>query len=225
MAFYFYSLVIAVYLSMSISAQYNPGTYEGMVNGQDFNELSGIVSINVILSASHIDTITVTKFNQDIYHRVYGPPALDAKRSIPAIVLSRQSVDVDVVSGATLSSNSLLLSIARAIEKGVAGNFSDGKYSGSAQGRKDDGHSGIINVSLEISNNSITGIQIDTMDQITDHKRWGYYVKKAIKEIPDSVISRQSVEIDAVSQATNTSNALLLAIAKALEKAIKNDFN
>jgi fumarate reductase flavoprotein subunit len=73
---------------------------------------------------------------------------------------------------------------------------------------------------LEISNSKISNITIDSLNQVTDHTRWGYYVNKAIKDIPKSVISRQSIEIDAISGATNTSNAILLAIARAIEKAL-----
>jgi uncharacterized protein with FMN-binding domain len=224
MRFHFYFVLFVIFLSTDLSAQYIAGSYEGSADGQDFNELSGIVSLKVFLSPSHIDSILVIEFDQDIYHKVYGPPAIDAKTSIPQIVIARQSIDVDAVSGATISSNALLLSIARALEKGTEVKLLDGIYRGSAQGRKDSSHSGIITVSVEITNNRIANIRIDTIDQVTDHKRWGYYVEKAIKVIPETVIKRQSVDIDAVSQATNTSNSILLAISKALENALKNDF-
>ena len=224
MKIFFYYILIIISMSEGISAQYTPGIYEGSVDGQDFNELSGKVSLKVFLSPTQIDSISVMEFDNDIYHKVYGPPAIDAKKSIPQRVIARQSIDVDAVSGATISSNSILLSIARAIEKGTKVNFPDGIFSGSAQGRKDSSHSGIITVSVEIKSSRIENIRIESIDQVTDHKRWGYYVEKAIRVIPGSVVERQSVDVDAVSQATNTSNSILLAIAKALENALKNGF-
>jgi uncharacterized protein with FMN-binding domain len=216
----YFPIIFFLITRVSLS-QFTPGTYSGSSNSRDFNELKGTVKLKVYLSAARIDSIKVTEFDHDIYHKIYGPLALEAKNSLPEKVLARQSISVDGISGATISSNSILLGIARALEKGRRGVLKDGLYKGSTCGRKDAIHSGIINLRLEISSGKISGITIDSLDQVTDHKRWGYYVKKAIRDIPDAVMRRQSLEIDAVSQATNTSNAILLAIARALEKAQK----
>lgn len=202
-------------------AQYNPGKYNGSVDSRDFNELKGAVSLQVVLSDMKIDSIKISGYDFDIYHKVHGPLALSAKKSIPRKVLSGQSIKVDGVSGATVSSNSILLAIARALEKGYGGKLADGTFRGAAAGRKDTSHSGTIIVSVQILDGSITGITIDSIDQVTDHVRWEHYVKKAIRVIPDSVIRSQSLNVDAVSQATNTSNAILLAIARALENAFR----
>jgi uncharacterized protein with FMN-binding domain len=216
----FFPVIFLLITRVSL-AQFTPGTYSGFSDSRDFNELRGTVNLKVYLSAARIDSIEVTGFDHDIYHKIYGPLALKAKNSLPKEVLDRQSISVDGISGATISSNSILLAIARALEKGRSAVLKDGLYTGSSRGRKDDAHSGIINLKLAVSDSKISSITFDSIDQVTDHKRWGYYVKKAIKDIPDAVLSRQSLEVDAVSQATNTSHAILLAVARALEKAQK----
>jgi len=210
-------IITSMLVSNLLFAQYSPGKYNGSVDSRDFNDLSGKVSIQVFLSSSRIDSVELIEFDHDIYHKIHGPLAIEAKNFIPERVIDEQSINVDGITGATISSNSILLGVARAVK----GNFKDGTFSGSAIGRRDKHHSGIINIRVDILNNKISSIEIDSIDQVTDHKKWGYYIERAFREIPESVISRQSLDVDAISQATNTSNAILLAIARALENVLK----
>lgn len=214
-----------ILFSNLLSAQYLTGKYQAEVKSRSFNDCKGDVTVEVHLEGSIVDSVKIIVFDHDIYHKIHGPLAIEAKKTIPGEVIAKQSITVDGITGATISSNSILLGIARAVEKGIKGNFKDGTFNGRALGRKDEHHSGIINISLVIMNSNISSIKIDSIDQITDHKRWGYYVERSIKEIPDSVISSQSLDVDAISGATNTSNAILLAVARALENALKNSQN
>jgi len=214
-------ITIIIFISNLSVAQFIPGTYNGSADSRDFNELQGNVNIRIHLTDTRIDTVKIIKFDHDIYHKIYGPLAIKAKKTIPREVITKQSVTVDGITGATVSSNSILLGIARAVEKGMKGKFIDGTFTGTAIGRKDAHHSGNIKIRIIIRDSRISSIEIDSLDQATSHIRWGYYVERAIKKIPESVINSQSLEIDAISQATNTSNAILLAIARALENALK----
>ena len=214
-------LIFFLLLSNLSVAQYIPGKYIGTVDSRDFNDLNGKVSIQIYLSNTRVDSLELVEFDHDIYHKIHGPAAIKSKNTIPGEVITKQSIAVDGITGATISSNSILLGIARAVEKGFDGKLNDGIYTGTARGRKDAHHSGIIGIRLIIRNNKISNIEVDSVDQTTNHKRWGYYVEKAIKDIPNSVISSQSLKVDAISQATNTSNAILLAVARALEKALQ----
>ena len=95
------------------------------------------------------------EYDHDIYHKIHGPLAIEAKNVIHLRVIDEQSVGVDGITGATISSNSILLSIARAVEEGFDGQFTDGVYSGYAIGRKDAHYAGIITVGVVILNNKI----------------------------------------------------------------------
>ena len=144
-------------------AQFIPGKYAGIVDSQDFNDLKGDVNIQVYLSGTRMDSLEIIEFDYDIYHKIHGPLAIEAKSSIPMRVIDEQSVDVDGITGATISSNSILLGIARAVEKGIKGNFKDGSFSGSAIGRRDKHHSGIINIRLHASKRSFVGGKTDRL--------------------------------------------------------------
>ena len=86
--------------------------------------------------------------------------------------------------------------------------YKSGKYDGKATG-----HNGTIEVEVEVSESDIISIDIITSDE-TEH------LSKSVYDIiPNSIIENQSLNVDTISGATVTSNALKLAITDALKKA------
>jgi len=84
---------------------YIPGTYAGLsANGRN-----GEVKVEVIFSANAIDKVTVTE------HEETAGLADPAIEGIPDAIVKHQSLGVDAVSGATITSNAILEAVADAV--------------------------------------------------------------------------------------------------------------
>lgn len=157
-----------------------------------------------------------------------------AKAIIPKII-EAQNPDVDVVSGATYSSNGIINAVKNALTKasggtvtetsngGAASNaagstssdafqdgtYKDGTYTGSAAGFR-----GNITVSVTISGGKIASISVVSAPGNDEP-----YLSKA-KTLIAKVLAKQSPNgVDTVSGATYSSNGILNAIKNALIKA------
>lgn len=89
-----------------------------------------------------------------------------------------------------------------------AGTWKDGSYSETATGKK-----GKFDVTVIIEDGKISDINIGSNNETPD--KGGV----AIKTLPDEIIDRQSPNVDAVSGATITSDAIKDAVARCLERA------
>lgn len=210
--------------SQKASTNYKDGTYTG--SGQGFR---GVTSVKVVVSNKKISTITVTSYQDDEQY------FSRAKTSIINAVLSTQSTDVDTVSGATYSSQGLIEAIKNALnetstsdqttpddqtqsnqdnqtEDGETSNASldfsnlkDGTYTGSGQGFR-----GTISSKVIVKNGKVTSI---TITSYQDDEEFFNHVKSTII---NNIISKQSLNVDAVSGATFSSNGIKESVAKAL---------
>lgn len=93
-----------------------------------------------------------------------------------------------------------------------SGTWTDGTYTEKANGKN-----GEFDVTVVISDGKMKKIQIGDHDETPD--RGGV----AISQLPDEMIEQQSVSVDAVSEATVTSDAIKEAVAKCLEAASTKD--
>ena len=93
--------------------------------------------------------------------------------------------------------------------EGVEGELKDGKYQGTTEGFR-----GNVTVEVTVSDGKITAI--DALEQDETPRFWS----KAVAVI-DSIIENQSTEVDAVSGATYSSNAIKNATKNALEGAFQ----
>ena len=161
-------------------------------------------------------------------------------------MLAGQTPNVDAVSGATYSSNGIIQAVQNALSK--AGNsktkvtktnkqnnktntktnnkttkpveilkpsenvtYKDGTYTAEAEG-----FDGLVKVTVMIKNGKITAIS----NTNTDTKQ---YFNKAWQKIQPKILQKQAVYgVDTVSGATFSSNGILQAVQKALEKAAVN---
>jgi RnfABCDGE-type electron transport complex G subunit len=132
--------------------------------------------------------------------------------------------DVDIVSGATISTAAMVNSI-RSITGVVAENFlgfeaaviditqvPDGKYQGSAPGLN-----GPIVVEVEVSGGAITAIEV-----IEQSETPTYFVE-AYPLIPDQIIAEQSFDIDTKTGATISAEGIINAVKNALLEALGFD--
>ena len=213
-----YSILICLLSGINHFAQLKDGTYQGFAKGRTDQNHDGEISIEMRIADGRIDSINVLKFNQSINHKKYGKYVTEVLEKLPKDLISAQSIDVDIITGATISSNALLLAVARAHEQ-ARPPIKDGIYSGSTLGRRDKNYTGEILVSVKIKESKFDSILINSYDQSIDHRRYGESVRRARTEIPFKIINNQSLDVDGVSGATISSNALILAVARALENA------
>lgn len=88
------------------------------------------------------------------------------------------------------------------------GAYTAGTYTGTA-----DGNNGPVTVEVTVSDTAITKVEV------TEQAETESIAAPALERIPQAIVDNQSLGIDAVTGATNTSNAILTAVAAAITEA------
>lgn len=199
------------------------GTYRGSANGY-----GGKVTVNVTVSKktmTAIDVVSAPGETDSFFQRAKG--VIDE-------MLTAQSTDVDVVSGATYSSNGIIGAVKNALfgtesnnataaaanagnaggsapsvsKVSESGTWKDGTYTGSGKG-----FGGTISVKVTVEDGKISAINVTSASGET-----ASYFSKAKGIIP-KMISGQTTNVDAASGATYSSNGIITAVRNALSKA------
>lgn len=205
------------------------GVYNGSATG-----FSGPVTVAVTIMDKKIISIDILSSTDDeaFFNR--------AKGVIDRIIAS-QSFDVDVVSGATYSSNGIIGAVKNALtgekDNGVTGKskqestsesesdsslaeiaavqdasaYKDGTYYGTGKG-----FAGTMKVKVDISGGKIASISI------VSTKDGDNYVKSA-SSLLDTIVEKQSTNVDTVSGATFSSRGIIAAVRSALSQAAVSD--
>ena len=199
------------------------GTYKGSANGY-----GGKVTVNVTVSKktmTAIDIVSAPGETDSFFQRAKG--VIDE-------MLTAQSTDVDVVSGATYSSNGIIGAVKNALfgtesnnataaaanagnaggsapsvsKVSESGTWKDGTYTGSGKG-----FGGTISVKVTVKDGKISAIDVTSASGET-----ASYFSKAKGIIP-KMISGQTTNVDVASGATYSSNGIITAVRNALSKA------
>lgn len=199
------------------------GTYKGSANGY-----GGKVTVNVTVSKKTMTAIDVASApgeTDSFFQRAKG--VIDK-------MLTAQSTDVDVVSGATYSSNGIIGAVKNALfgtesnnataasanagnaggsapsvsKVSESGTWKDGTYTGSGKG-----FGGTISVKVTVKDGKISAIDVTSASGET-----ASYFSKAKGIIP-KMISGQTTNVDVASGATYSSNGIITAVRNALSKA------
>ena len=199
------------------------GVYKGSATG-----FSGPVTVAVTIMDKKITSIDILSSTDDeaFFNRAKG--VIDR-------IISSQSFDVDVVSGATYSSNGIIKAVKNALtgekDNGVTGKskqesasesdsssvekaavqdasaYKDGTYYGTGKG-----FAGTMKVKVDIAGGKIASISI------VSTKDGDSYVKSASSLI-DTIVEKQSTNVDTVSGATFSSRGIIAAVRSALSQA------
>ena len=180
----------------------NDGYYEGTGNG-----FAGPVKLFIEIKDKSIIGIYIVKTSDDagFFNR--------AKEGVTASILEKQSTGVDTVSGATYSSRGIIDAVKNALMGETEDAFTigkgdfdiaDGTYTGCAQG-----YSGTVTVSVKVENRTITAIDIISQSDTES------YFERA-KGVIRTILTNQTVNVDAVSGATFSSNGIIGAVKNAL---------
>ena len=199
------------------------GVYKGSATG-----FSGPVTVAVTIMDKKITSIDILSSTDDeaFFNRAKG--VIDR-------IISSQSFDVDVVSGATYSSNGIIGAVKNALtgekDKTVTGKskqesasesdsssveiaavqdasaYKDGTYYGTGKG-----FAGTMKVKVDIAGGKIASISI------VSTKDGDSYVKSA-SSLLDTIVEKQSTNVDTVSGATFSSRGIIAAVRSALSQA------
>lgn len=201
------------------------GVYKGSATGY-----RGSVTVAVTILDKKIVSIDILSASDDeaFFNRAKG--VIDR-------IISSQSLDVDVVSGATYSSNGIIGAVKNALtgekDNGVTGKskqestsesesdsssaeiaavqdasaYKDGTYYGTGKG-----FAGTMKVKVDIAGGKIASISI------VSTKDGDSYVKSA-SSLLDTIVEKQSTNVDTVSGATFSSRGIIAAVRSALSQA------
>lgn len=205
------------------------GVYKGSATGY-----RGSVTVAVTILDKKIVSIDILSASDDeaFFNRAKG--VIDR-------IISSQSLDVDVVSGATYSSNGIIGAVKNALtgekDNGVTGKskqestsesesdsslaeiaavqdasaYKDGAYYGTGKG-----FAGTMKVKVDIAGGKIASISI------VSTKDGDSYVKSA-SSLLDTIVEKQSTNVDTVSGATFSSRGIIAAVRSALSQAAVNE--
>ena len=194
-----------------ISKDLKDGQYEASSEGY-----GGLLTVRISIENGKLTDIKIISHNETEEYFKKALAVIDE-------ILKKGSVNVDSVSGATISSNAIKDAVAKALQKAgskekikvktkkkdrkkIEG-LKDGEYLGSANG-----YGGILTVKVTIKNGKISAIDVISQNETPQYFRRAYAVI-------NQILSTGSVNVDSVSGATVSSNALKMAVADAIQKA------
>lgn len=198
------------------------GVYKGTGTGY-----AGEITVAVQIQDKEIVSIDILSSSDDAAFFNRAKAVIDR-------IIEKQSLDVDVVSGATYSSNGIISAVKNALtgeeDSGETGQsqsgnqaaegssktvetvtdaaaYKDGTYYGTGTG-----FGGTLKVKVTISGGKINAIEI------VETKDGSEYIKKAAVLL-DKIIAGQTTNVDTVSSATYSSSGLIQAVRDALKQA------
>lgn len=180
---------------------YTPGTYTGSGTG-----MSSIVTATVTVDANSITGVSL-----DVSGETQDIVASHVEEWVNQITKA-QSAEIDGVSGATVTSGAIRTAVADALAQasGIASDrkMTAGTYTATAHGAKHD-----LTVSVTVSADAIETVQI------TDFSDSPYVGESAVNILPQRIVDKQSIAVDAVTGATLTSSGILRAVSDCLSQA------
>ena len=196
---------------------YTPGTYTATAKG-----IESDVKVDVTVDESSITDVAI-----DVSGETAGIGA-DIGDQMAEKFLAAQSADVDVVAGASITSNALMQAMADALAQAsagteaeeavtedasaqtaaAAGSYVPGTYTATAKGIESD-----VKVDVTVDESSITDVAIDVSGETAG-------IGADIgDQMAEKFLAAQSADVDVVAGASITSNALMQAMADALAQA------
>ena len=203
----FLALVLALCMMLPAMAfAQTPGTYSAEAKG-----FASDVKVSVTLTEAGIADVTLDVSGET---PAIGGAAADA---LKAAILEKQSAEFDAVAGATVTSNAVKAALQKCLDEvaGVAawdGTYTAGTYTATAKGKIAD-----ITVEVTFTENAIADVKVVSHNETLG---LGYGVSTApIDMFPGQIVANQTLAIDVVTNATVTGNAILAAVADAVNQA------
>lgn len=190
------------------------GTYTGSGKGY-----GGPIEVEVTVTDGAISDINI------LDHSETAGVSDEAFEIIPDAIISENSTDVDSVSGATVSSEGIKAAVNDALSSGgnasedgaesaaLSGTLSETSYQDGTYQGEADGHNDLIKVEVTVTDGKISEVNI------LEHQETEGLVDEALVLVPEAIVQYNGTQVDTVSSATITSEAILSAVENALESA------
>lgn len=189
----------------AVSNNYKAGTYKGVGQG-----IHGAIELTVKVDTNKILEINITKMGETAG---LGDKAV---QKVAEDIVKNQSLNVDTVTGATVSSNAVIDAVKNALKQASISKtdsestaaMKPGKYTAEFRGYKAN-----VKVETEVSADKILSVTV------VKHKETNGLGSYAVAQLPEKIVKTQSVNIDTLSGATATSAAILTSVKDALKQA------
>lgn len=176
------------------------GEYTGTAKGHN-----GDLTVEVKVKDGKITDVEVTEHEES---EGIVDPALE---DVPAAIVEANGTDVDTVSGATVTSEAIIEAVEEALKtietSDDEAEYEDGKFEATV-----DGHNGPLTVEVLVEDGKITAIKLIAQEETEG------IADAALEDVPKEIIKANSTDIEIVSGATVTSEAIIEAVEKALKK-------
>ena len=166
------------------AAAYNDGVYEATVDGRN-----APLSVEVTVTDGVIANVVVTDHAET--EEISDPAIAD----IPTAIVNANSTDVDVVTGASITSRAIMAAVDQALLAGAT-----------AYQVTVDGHNGPLTVVAEVTDGTITSVEV------TDHIETDGLADPALTDIPAAIVENNATDVEVVSGASVTSEAIIEAV-------------
>ena len=218
------SIILSLMLAMSVLPAFAAdGTYEATEQG-----FGGDVTVALTIADGKLTDVKVTGD-----HETDGVGSR-AVELLPQVMLSAGSVEVDGVSGATVTSDAILTAAKAALalsgetltanDAVIEQHMTPGTYTGEAYGKwgkgtiegERFGSPAIIEptqVKVTVDETSILSVEVVSCSDTPG------FIEPCIERIPAAIVEQQSVAVDVVTGATMTSQAILSGVTQALTEA------
>ncbi len=209
------ALALCCQSCFALAAGFTAGTYAATVDGHN-----APMTVEVVFTADAIESIAITAHGET---PGISDPALTR---VPQMIVDAQSVQVDTIASATVSSKAIIAAVsdcivqaggdpaamapkaAKTYEKALTA----GAYTATAHGH----HSDVI-VETVVTADAIESVTV------TAHAETLHIGDAAVEKMPAAIVAHQSVAVDAVTGATYTSRAILNAVEDCLRQAGGDD--
>ncbi len=202
------SLILSVGVLAS-AATYTPGEYTAEAAG-----FGGNVSVTVTVDENAITDVKIVGGGET--PQIGG----EAIKAFPGKILEAQSADVDGVAGASFTSGAVKAALAEALaaaagEEGASAaevKMAPGTYTGYGTGY---GIIGQLSMNVTVDETQIVSIEVN------DHNRDTISIfTAAVEKLVPRISEAQSLDVDAITGATSSSNGIKAAIADAISQAL-----
>ena len=189
--------------SSSTGGKYTAGTYSASTKG-----FGGDVTVTLTVDSDKITDVVVEGNDET---PAVGGAALE---TLQKEIIDKQSSEIDIVSGATVTSTAVqeatkaALAKAEGNETSSTNTYKAGTYTASAQG-----HNATVTLDVTFSEDAITGIEVKQSYEspgVSD---------SALNDLPEEIIEHQTLNVDTIAGATVSSNAVLSAVKDAVTQA------
>ena len=182
---------------------YTAGEYTASAQG-----MGGQVPVTVTFSANEITKVEIGEHNET---PGISDPAIE---QLPDAIMKAQSADVDVVSGATVTSTAIIEAVKSCIAQAKGESQSGGSgYTPGTYTATTYGMGGEYHVIATFSEKEI--LSIDT----SDNSETLMLGTEALRILTERVLENQSLDLDAVSCATVSSNSFIRGIEDCVKQA------